>query len=186
MTIADKNNLDLPLKQDDWTLIRGAFNMGNLSQDYHNARQYLGSKDMNLDSEKGRSAVNSLLAGQAVEKMLQRDHLTEHEIKNTQVIMGYSDTWSSKNLQEMVNHSEMRKRIGPEQVKTLLEEPNGLAALDIGKNLSQEMIAEYMGLSGEKDLGKQAQMEKESAQQTEMENQQQIEQPNVNLFNPFG
>ena len=186
MTIADQNKLELPLKEEDWTIIRGAFHMANLSQDYHNARQYLGANDANLNSEKGRSAVNSLLAGQAVEKMLQRDHLTEHEIKNTQVIMGYSDTWSSKNLQEMVNHSEMRKRIGPEQVKTLLEEPNGLAALDIGKNLSQEMIAEYMGLSGEKDLGKQAQMEKESAQQTEMENQQQIEQPNVNLFNPFG
>lgn len=186
MTIADSHKLALPLNKEDWTIIRGAFNMANLSQDYHNARQYLGSNDMNLDSEKGRTAVNTLLAGQAVEKMLQRDHEGGQEITSTQKIMGSSDTWSSENMQKMVNHSEMRKGIGPAQVKTLLEEPNGFAAFNIGKKLSQEILAEVMGIPVEKDYSKQKQMERENIQQPTKENEPQMEQPNINLFNPFG
>ena len=89
-------------------------------------------------------------------------------------------------MQKMVNHSEMRKGIGPAQVKTLLEEPNGFAAFNIGKKLSQEILAEVMGLPVEKDYSKQKQMERENVQQSAKENEPQMEQPNINLFNPFG
>ena len=156
--IADDNGLRLPLDKQDWSVARGAATLATLSQKYHSARQYLGQEPMDISSSKGRRAVGDLLAGSAVEKMLQQDKRRGQTITNTQMIMG-DGMWTMDNLRVFTKGSPTRRGITQEQVKTLMEKPKGLKALVIAKNVADDIVSASMEVQEEIEKARQKELE---------------------------
>jgi hypothetical protein len=160
--IADSYDLAVPLTQEELDLARGAKTMSDIAKGYLAARQYLGKEPMDIASEQGRKAVNKLLTGAFVEKMIQQDQAAGQTITNTQMLMGKS-IWTAKNLEEMTGHCAARRAMDQEQLQAILETPNSLRTHAIAKRISDDVITESMGL--QKQDTKSAQKEMTMKQQ---------------------
>ena len=163
--IAEENGLNLPLNDNERYMAQGATQMAKMAQDYFDARQYLGRNDMDMTSPQGRDAVTTVMAANAMEKMIQRDHELGQTMTETQYILGRG-VWTSETLKDMANHSDTRKRLTIQQLRKVLESPNSTDALTIGASVSQDIINESMGI----------QLADKSPKQRELTQQQQREQ----------
>lgn len=167
--MATENGLELPLDENDMILARGAATLGDLALRHHNARQYLGQEDANLSSRAGRNAVRDLLAGKAIETMISDNQKEGQEITNTQVLMGQG-LWDMENLLVMTRDSKTCQQIKPEQVKSLLEKPNGFKAATVANGITTDLLNEAMEIQ----KGVDEMMEKQ------LQNEEQLEQPEMN------
>ena len=168
--MATENNLELPLSEEEMTIARGAATMADLAVRYQNAQQYLGKEPMDLSSQTGKAAVRDLLAGKAIESMVKDNQSEGQKVTNTQMIMGQG-MWDVDNLLGMTRDSNTCQKIKPNQVKELLENPNGYKAAKVVYNLTTELLDEAMEIQkGVQDM------------QMQLQNEQQLEQeqPNIN------
>ena len=173
--MATENGLELPLDEDDMILARGAATMGDLAIRYHNAKQHLGQENMDLSGRTGRNAVRDLLAGKAIETMISDNHKEGQEITNTQMLMGQG-LWDMENLLVMTRDSKTCQQIKPEQVKSLLEEPNGFKAATVANSITTDLLHEAMEIQKSVD----DMMEKQ------LQNEEQLEQPEMNQIKAPG
>ena len=169
MDLADNNKLSLNLDKDQWTIIRGAFQLSKLAQMHHNAKQLLGNENADLTSKQGRNAMRDLLMGNAVENMIRIDKTYGQEITNTQLLMG-RDYMTVDNLTKMMSATTIRKSITGEQVKNILEMPDSYNSAKMAKELSTELIEIAQKGYDEYEKSKQLDMQKVN----EPENQQQL------------
>ena len=166
--IAQNNNLDIPLQEDDMVMVQGAAEMGKLAQKYYNARQYLGENPVDMGSPEGRKAVNDLMAGNLADRMIQEDMADAKATPKTQILMG-SGMWSVENIQTMISASATRRTIAQDHVQAILEKPDGFRAACVTKELVNELLADT--------LANHAEPQKELAM--EKENVQELEQPEL-------
>jgi hypothetical protein len=167
--IAQNNDLELPLSEEELKFAQGATELGRLSQNYHAARQYLGKEPMDMNSPAGRDAVCDLLAGNAVEKMMREDMKDAQGIPMTQIFMGIG-LWCVDNIKTMVSSSVSRKVIGQDHVQSILEKPDGFRAACVSKDMVNEILAETM----------EAQKESKRTPEMQRENVQELQQPDIN------
>ena len=120
---------------------------------------------MDINQGLGRAAVNSMLAGMAVNSMLQKEAMSEQGIGGTQMIMGYG-MWTPESLQEMANYSAERRLLGKQQINNLLEKPDSLAAFCTGSEFTKEIMGESMGLSQQKNYTREREMEAQQQRQS--------------------
>ena len=167
--MATEHDLELPMTEDEMSVATGAAIMADLSQRYHEAKQYLGKEPMDMTSRDGRRAVRDFMAGRAVESMIEEDHKFGQEIPNTQLIMG-GGMWTLKNLLTMTSDTKTRREIKPEQVKAMLEDPKGFTAASIAQNLAKDLVEEAM----------EVQKLAEEAKDKELQAEQLLGQPQIN------
>jgi hypothetical protein len=173
--IADSYNLDVPVTQEDLDLARGAKTIATVAKGYLKARQYLGNEPMDITSKQGRSAVNKLLAGAYVERLIQQDQAEGNPITNTQILMGQR-VWTAKNLEEMTANSVTRRAMDQEQLQAILETPDSLRTFGVVQRLGDEIVAET----------KKLQMQGNENPQRENEMEQQQELPGIDPLNMTG
>lgn len=173
--MANENNLELPLSEDELGLVRGAATLSDVTQKYYDARQFLGKEPMDIGSRGGRRAVRDLLMGNAVDKMIQQDKRLGQTITNTQQIMG-DGLWAVGNLQTYTSDSATRRGIKQEDIQALLEKPKSVKALGIGISTMNEIVK-----ASQEDYSA-----AEKAIQKQMELEQQENQPEINPLNMPG
>lgn len=172
--MATENNLELPLSDEEMAMARGATTMADLAVRYHNAQQYLGKEPMDLSSKTGKAAVRDLLAGKAIETMVRDNHKEGQKITATQMIMG-NGMWDMENLLVMTRDSQTCQKIKPDQVKALLEKPDGFEAAKVAQNVTMELLDESMEIQ----KGVDEMMEKQLQNEEQLE-QEQLQQPEIN------
>ena len=141
--MTNENNLELPIDEDEFNIVKGAGTLADVAQKYHDARQRLGNDLENTSSKENRGAVRDLLMGNAVEKMIQQDKRLGQTITNTQMIMG-GGLWEVKNLQTYTSDTATRRGIQPEDIQAILKKPNSTKALGIGTKIGNEVIKASM------------------------------------------
>lgn len=139
MAVADENKLRLPLDQQQWADVKGAFTIAQAAQKYYDARQYLGNGNMDTTTEKGREAVRDLLAGNAIDRMLRNNADDNAQLSDIQALLGQGEITVNK-LQQMTNNTSARRDITPEQIKNMLDQPDGLTAANMGNRVSTELV----------------------------------------------
>ena len=170
MDLADKNKLSLNLDNDQWAIIRGAFQLSKLAQRHHDAKQLLGNENTDMTSKQGRNAVRDLLLGNAVENMIRIDQTYGEKITNTQWLMGRG-YMTSDNLTKMMNKTTIRNSITNEQIKNIMEMPNSYTSAKIVKQLSDELV--NIASDGYDAYKKNKQMDMQ--RQNQPENEQQLD-----------
>ena len=141
--MTNENNLELPIDEDEFSIVKGAGTLSDVAQKYHDARQRLGNDLENISSKENRGAVRDLLMGNAVEKMIQQDKRLGQTITNTQMIMG-KGLWEVKNLQTYTSDTATRRGIQPEDIQAILKKPNSTKALSIGTKIGNEVVKASM------------------------------------------
>ena len=141
--MTNENNLELPIDEDEFSIVKGAGTLADVAQKYHDARQRLGNDLENISSKENRGAVRDLLMGNAVEKMIQQDKRLGQTITNTQMIMG-KGLWEVKNLQTYTSDTATRRGIQPEDIQAILKKPNSTKALSIGTKIGNEVVKASM------------------------------------------
>ena len=141
--MTNENNLELPIDEDEFNIVKGAGTLADVAQKYHDARQRLGNDFENISSKENRGAVRDLLMGNAVEKMIQQDKRLGQTITNTQMIMG-KGLWEVKNLQTYTSDTATRRGIQPEDIQAILKKPNSTKALGIGTKTVNEIVKASM------------------------------------------
>jgi hypothetical protein len=141
--MTNENNLELPIDEDEFNIVKGAGTLADVAQKYHDARQRLGNDLENISSKENRGAVRDLLMGNAVEKMIQQDKRLGQTITNTQIIMG-KGLWEVKNLQTYTSDTATRRGIQPEDIQAILKKPNSTKALSIGTKIGNEVVKASM------------------------------------------
>ena len=169
--MATENGLELPLDEQDMTLARGAATLGDLALRCHDAKQYLGQENVNLSSRAGRNAVRDLLAGKAIETMISDNHKDGQEITNTQLLIGQG-LWDMENLLVMTRDSKTCQKIKPEQVKALVEDPDGFAAARVAHHITKDLLKEAM----------ESQKSVDEVMEKQLQNEEQLEQPEKNAL----
>ena len=137
--MTNENNLELPIDEDEFSIVKGAGTLADVAQKYHDARQRLGNDLENISSKENRGAVRDLLMGNAVEKMIQQDKRLGQTITNAQMIMG-KGLWEVKKLQTYTSDTATRRGIQPEDIQAILKKPNSTKALSIGTKIGNEVI----------------------------------------------
>ena len=138
-----ENNLELPIDENEFDIVKGAGTLADVAQKYHDARQRLGNDLENISSKENRGAVRDLLMGNAVEKMIQQDKRLGQTITNAQMIMG-KGLWEVKKLQTYTSDTATRRGIQPEDIQAILKKPNSTKALGIGTKIGNEVIKASM------------------------------------------
>lgn len=138
-----ENNLELPIDENEFDIVKGAGTLADVAQKYHDARQRLGNDFENISSKENRGAVRDLLMGNAVEKMIQQDKRLGQTITNAQMIMG-KGLWEVKKLQTYTSDTATRRGIQPEDIQAILKKPNSTKALGIGTKIGNEVIKASM------------------------------------------
>jgi hypothetical protein len=168
MSLADEHKLNLPLNDDQWTQIRGAFELSKLAQKHHDAKQLLGKENVDMTSNEARNAVRDLLLGNAVENMIRIDKTYDQGITNTQVFLG-GGYMSVDNLTKMMGATTIRGSITAEQVKNIMEKPDSYESAKMAHQLGTELleIAQdgYDNYEKNKQLTMQNEIEAEKSQQ---------------------
>ena len=141
--MTNENNLELPIDEDEFSIVKGAGTLADVAQKYHDARQRLGNDLENISSKENRGAVRDLLMGNAVEKMIQQDKRLGQTITNTQMIMG-KGLWEVKKLQTYTSDTATRRGIQPEDIQAILKKPNSTKALGIGTKTVNEVVKASM------------------------------------------
>ena len=141
--MTNENNLELPIDEDEFSIVKGAGTLADVAQKYHDARQRLGNDLENISSKENRGAVRDLLMGNAVEKMIQQDKRLGQTITNTQMIMG-GGLWEVKKLQTYTSDTATRRGIQPEDIQAILKKTNSTKALSIGTKIGNEVIKASM------------------------------------------
>jgi hypothetical protein len=141
--MTNENNLELPIDEDEFSIVKGAGTLSDVAQKYHDARQRLGNDLENISSKENRGAVRDLLMGNAVEKMIQQDKRLGQTITNTQMIMG-KGLWEVKKLQTYTSDTATRRGIQPEDIQAILKKPNSTKALGIGTKIGNEVVKASM------------------------------------------
>ena len=141
--MTNENNLELPIDEDEFSIVKGAGTLADVAQKYHDARQRLGNDLENISSKENRGAVRDLLMGNAVEKMIQQDKRLGQTITNTQMIMG-GGLWEVKKLQTYTSDTATRRGIQPEDIQAILKKPNSTKALGIGTKTVNEVVKASM------------------------------------------
>ena len=141
--MTNENNLELPIDEDEFSIVKGAGTLADVAQRYHDARQRLGNDLENISSKENRGAVRDLLMGNAVEKMIQQDKRLGQTITNTQMIMG-KGLWEVKKLQTYTSDTATRSGIQPEDIQAILKKPNSTKALSIGTKIGNEVVKASM------------------------------------------
>ena len=141
--MTNENNLELPIGEDEFSIVKGAGTLADVAQKYHDARQRLGNDLENISSKENRGAVRDLLMGNAVEKMIQQDKRLGQTITNTQMIMG-GGLWEVKKLQTYTSDTATRRGIQPEDIQAILKKPNSTKALSIGTKIGNEVVKASM------------------------------------------
>lgn len=141
--MTNENNLELPIDEDEFNIVKGAGTLADVAQKYHDARQRLGNDPENISSKENRGAVRDLLMGNTVEKMIQQDKRLGQTITNTQMIMG-KGLWEVKNLQTYTSDTATRRGIQPEDIQAILKKPNSTKALSIGTKIGNEVVKASM------------------------------------------
>ena len=141
--MTNENNLELPIDEDEFSIVKGAGTLSDVAQKYHDARQRLGNDLENISSKENRGAVRDLLMGNAVEKMIQQDKRLGQTITNTQMIMG-GGLWEVKKLQTYTSDTATRRGIQPEDIQAILKKTNSTKALSIGTKIGNEVIKASM------------------------------------------
>lgn len=141
--MTNENNLELPIDEDEFSIVKGAGTLSDVAQKYHDARQRLGNDLENISSKENRGAVRDLLMGNAVEKMIQQDKRLGQTITNTQMIMG-GGLWEVKKLQTYTSDTATRRGIQPEDIQAILKKPNSTKALSIGTKIGNEVVKASM------------------------------------------
>ena len=141
--MTNENNLELPIDEDEFSIVKGAGTLADVAQKYHDARQRLGNDLENISSKENRGAVRDLLMGNAVEKMIQQDKRLGQTITNTQMIMG-KGLWEVKKLQTYTSDTATRRGIQPEDIQAILKKPNSTKALSIGTKIGNEVVKASM------------------------------------------
>lgn len=141
--MTNENNLELPIDENEFDIVKGAGTLADVAQKYHDARQRLGNDLENISSKENRGAVRDLLMGNAVEKMIQQDKRLGQTITNTQVIMG-KGLWEVKKLQTYTSDTATRRGIQPEDIQAILKKPNSTKALGIGTKTVNEVVKASM------------------------------------------
>ena len=141
--MTNENNLELPIDEDEFNIVKGAGTLADVAQKYHDARQRLGNDLENISSKENRGAVRDLLMGNAVEKMIQQDKRLGQTITNTQMIMG-GGLWEVKKLQTYTSDTATRRGIQPEDIQAILKKPNSTKALGIGTKTANEVVKASM------------------------------------------
>ena len=141
--MTNENNLELPIDEDEFSIVKGAGTLADVAQKYHDARQRLGNDLENISSKENRGAVRDLLMGNAVEKMIQQDKRLGQTITNTQMIMG-GGLWEVKKLQTYTSDTATRRGIQPEDIQAILKKPNSTKALSIGTKIGNEVVKASM------------------------------------------
>lgn len=141
--MTNENNLELPIDEDEFSIVKGAGTLADVALKYHDARQRLGNDLENISSKENRGAVRDLLMGNAVEKMIQQDKRLGQTITNTQMIMG-KGLWEVKKLQTYTSDTATRRGIQPEDIQAILKKPNSTKALGIGTKTVNEVVKASM------------------------------------------
>ena len=141
--MTNENKLELPIDEDEFSIVKGAGTLADVAQKYHDARQRLGNDLENISSKENRGAVRDLLMGNAVEKMIQQDKRLGQTITNTQMIMG-GGLWEVKKLQTYTSDTATRRGIQPEDIQAILKKPNSTKALSIGTKIGNEVVKASM------------------------------------------
>ena len=141
--MTNENNLELPIDEDEFSIVKGAGTLSDVAQKYHDARQRLGNDLENISSKENRGAVRDLLMGNAVEKMIQQDKRLGQTITNTQMIMG-GGLWEVKKLQTYTSDTATRRGIQPEDIQAILKKTNSTKALSIGTKIGNEVVKASM------------------------------------------
>ena len=141
--MTNENNLELPIDEDEFNIVKGAGTLADVAQKYHDARQRLGNDLENISSKENRGAVRDLLMGNAVEKMIQQDKRLGQTLTNTQMIMG-KGLWEVKKLQTYTSDTATRRGIQPEDIQAILKKPNSTKALGIGTKTVNEVVKASM------------------------------------------
>ena len=141
--MTNENNLELPIDEDEFSIVKGAGTLADVAQKYHDARQRLGNDLENISSKENRGAVRDLLMGNAVEKMIQQDKRLGQTITNAQMIMG-KGLWEVKKLQTYTSDTATRRGIQPEDIQAILKKPNSTKALGIGTKTVNEVVKASM------------------------------------------
>ena len=141
--MTNEKNLELPIDEDEFSIVKGAGTLADVALRYHDARQRLGNDLENISSKENRDAVRDLLMGNAVEKMIQQDKRLGQTITNTQMIMG-KGLWEVKKLQIYTSDTATRRGIQPEDIQAILKKPNSTKALGIGTKIVNEVVKASM------------------------------------------
>jgi hypothetical protein len=169
--LCEKFGVEPTLDENQMAAVKGAAQMGTLARRYFNARQHLANNPLNLEDQKTKIAVCDLLAGRAVETMIEADKREGREATKTQELMG-KEIWSAEQLRILANGTPMRKVINQKQIDTILDEPHGFRAAAMGARV---------GLSIAKD-SENIRADMERANQRNLGDTQ-MEQPAINGLN---
>ena len=171
--IATNQDLDVPMNEEQRMAVQGAAEMGLLAQRYLAARQYLGNNPMDLSNDKCKNAVCDLLAGSAVQNMLAKDVLANNTSQEMQGLMG--ELWTAENMRVMVSSSGLMRKTSPEQIRTLLEEPNTFQAYQVAAGIETGLVEETRNVLNDRD----------ATVDRAMGLEQQMNQPEHQAMNPM-
>ena len=164
---ATKQNLDIPLSDQEFEFTLGSRELGKVSQNYHAARQHFGKGPVDLSKPEGRAAMCDLLAGCFASRVLREDSNNNPRTNNTHILLG-SGTWSVGGLRNMISTSKTMTMLSPDHVQTILDKPDGFRAACVSKELVSDVLAETIDFM--KSRERNAEMQKQNVQQMEQQN----------------
>lgn len=134
----DKPGIKLNLNDEELAAAKGALTMSVVEEKNLRARQLLGGKE-NLDIRDPQTvtAVRDILMAKGVESCMYSDPPEEGKVSNTQLLMG-TDVLSLSNLELMTNGSQPRQNITTEQIKELMNNPQGIRAMKAGMQVAKK------------------------------------------------
>jgi hypothetical protein len=172
--IANKQNLDIPLNNQEFELALGSRELGKVSQNYHAARQYFGEGPVDISKAEGRDAMCDLLAGCFASVELKENANKDQSISNTHILMG-DGTWSDGNVKKMISASKTMTMLVPDHVQAILEKPDGFRAACVSKDIVSDVLAETV--ESMKSRERNAEMQKQNVQQMEQQNVNTVQIP---------
>ena len=87
--------------------------------------------------------MRDLLAGNAIDRMLRNNADDNAQLSDIQALLGRGEITVNK-LQQMTNNTSARRDITPEQIKNMLDQPDGLTAANMGNRVSTELVNDMM------------------------------------------
>lgn len=138
--IANENGLELPMNQNELKIAHGVATAAEVARKYCKARQHLGQDGVDPMAPENRKSVRDLMLGNAVEKLIQTN-LREAENSDSVLSLMGEELWNAKFLEKFASESIANKAIQPEDVNTVLENPNSSKAYGLGTSMVSDIVA---------------------------------------------
>ena len=155
------------MNQNELKIAHGVATAAEVARKYCKARQHLGQDGVDPMAPENRKSVRDLMLGNAVEKLIQTN-LREAENSDSVLSLMGEELWNAKFLEKFASESIANKAIQPEDVNTVLENPNSSKAYGLGTS----MVSDIVAISSEVHDKAQEAIARENALEAEQNNPQ--------------